>query len=88
MSFLFFYPVYSHIQGKRIVRTQFLFPIFIQCPKSVSFKASWKSCVNMTTGSNLTSPVWADSEYQPCVKAQGGRRYGLVKYSFRRMYST
>lgn len=41
--FLFFYPVYSHIQGKRIVGTQLLFPIFIQCPKSVSFKASWKS---------------------------------------------
>ena len=41
--FLFFYPVYSHVQGKRIVGTQLLFPIFIQCPKSVSFNASWES---------------------------------------------
>ena len=57
-------------------------------PKVSPLMLVGKARMSMTAGSNFTSPLWADSQYQPCMKAQGGRRYGLVKYSFRTRYST
>lgn len=62
--FLFSYPVYSHIQEKRITGTQFLFPVFVHGPKSVSFNASY----------NFAPPVWAAHSVQAIFESSGWQK--------------